>query len=325
MRIATFNLENLSDPPDGNTTLEARCRVLRPQLTRLNADILCLQEVGAERPGPKGTPRQFRALSALLEGTDYAGYHWAHSLSPDRRGPLDVHNLVIVSRNPIVRHRQFWNDLVPPPRHKFRMSEPASDEPVDIPWDRPSLYAEIELADGQSLHVFNLHLRAPLAAFVPGQKIGPFKWRTVSGWAEGFYVAALKRSGQALEVRYAIDGIFETQPNALIAVCGDMNAELREMPLRILRGDDMDTENPDLANRNMVPMENAEPESRRYSVIHGGRRAMLDHLLVSRPLFDRFETIHIHNENLNDELLDYQRSEHMEESHHAPVVASFDV
>lgn len=147
----------------------------------------------------------------------------------------------------------------------------------------------------------------------------------MSGWAEGFYIAALKRNGQALEVRYAIDEIFDSRPDALIAVCGDMNAELREMPLRILRGDAMDTDNSALDSRIMIPMENTTPESRRYSVIHGGRPVMLDHVLVSRALFERFESIDIRNEKLNDELLDYYRAENLAESHHAPVVACFDV
>jgi exonuclease III len=51
---------------------------------------------------------------------------------------------------------------------------------------------------------------------------------------------------------------------------------------------------------------------------------MLDHMLVSRPLFDRFERIEIHNEALKDELRDYRRSANLSESHHAPVVACFD-
>lgn len=323
MRIATFNVENLSDPPEGNTTLEARCRVLRPQLVRLSADILCLQEVGAERGSPKGEPRKFHSLSALLEGTDYADYYHVNSVLPDGRGPLDVHNVVILSRYPMVRYHQFWNDLVSPPQYRFETSEPVADTAVDIPWDRPALYAEIELANGRTLHVFNLHLRAPLAAFVPGQKIGPFKWRTVSGWAEGFYVAALKRSGQALEVRFAIDRIFDSEPGALIVVCGDMNAELREMPLRILRGDEMDTDNPALESRVMIPMENTAPETRRYSVIHGGRPAMLDHVLASQNLFDRFKNIEIRNECLTDELTDYRYAKNLAVSHHAPIIASF--
>lgn len=324
MRIATFNLENLSEQADGGTSLDVRCRALRPYLKRLDADVLCLQEVGGDRVGPKGSPRQFRALSRLLDGTDYSNYFRTHSTTKDGHGPLDVHNLVTLSRFPILRSQQFWNDLVSPPRHQFKTSEGGSGAAEPVTWDRPALYVELDLGTDNHLHVFNLHLRAPLAAFVPGQKLGPFKWRTVSGWAEGFFVAAVKRSGQALEVRFAIDDIFDNEPGALIALCGDMNAEAKEMPLRILCGDEMDTENPALEARVMVPMENATSESRRYSVIHGGRPSMLDHMLVSPALFKRFQTIEIHNERLSDELLDYRRAEKLEESHHAPIVAQFE-
>ena len=95
------------------------------------------------------------------------------------------------------------------------------------------------------------------------------------------------------------------------------------MPLRIMRGDESETENPVLAARMLIPMENAAPEKRRYTVLHGGRGAMLDHMLVSRSLFNRFEHIHINNETLSDELVDYQDHVPQLVSHHAPMVASF--
>ena len=44
LRIATFNLENLDDSAGAAVPIEARLRVLRPQLARLEADVLCLQE-----------------------------------------------------------------------------------------------------------------------------------------------------------------------------------------------------------------------------------------------------------------------------------------
>lgn len=324
VRLATFNLENLSGAPDAEAPLEARIRILRPQLERLDADILCLQEVGAERDG-KGEPRRFRALDALLRGTRYAGYGRAHSVLPDGRGPLDVHNLVILSRYPVVAHRQYWQDLIDPPVYRLRTAEPESEAPGAVPWDRPALHAEIDIAPGRTLHVFNLHLRAPLAAFVPGQKAGPFAWKSVPGWAEGFFLAAMKRNGQALEVRFAIDALFDADPDAWIALCGDMNAELNEMPLRILRGDEEDTGNGALANRVLIPLERAAPDSRRYSVLHGGRPVMLDHLLVSRPMMRGFREVEIHNEALGDELVAYATVAHSPESYHAPLVARFDI
>jgi len=52
LRIATFNLENLDDKPGQKPTFDERIALMRPQLLRLNADILCLQEVnGQEVPG----------------------------------------------------------------------------------------------------------------------------------------------------------------------------------------------------------------------------------------------------------------------------------
>jgi endonuclease/exonuclease/phosphatase family metal-dependent hydrolase len=45
VRIATFNLENFDDKPNTRPTIEERIALMRPQLLRINADILCLQEV----------------------------------------------------------------------------------------------------------------------------------------------------------------------------------------------------------------------------------------------------------------------------------------
>ena len=41
LRIATFNLMNLDDRRDRIPSLEDRIPILRPQLVRLDADILC--------------------------------------------------------------------------------------------------------------------------------------------------------------------------------------------------------------------------------------------------------------------------------------------
>lgn len=52
LRVATFNLENLDDKAGKKPTLEERIAVMRPMLLRLDADVLCLQEVnGQEKLG----------------------------------------------------------------------------------------------------------------------------------------------------------------------------------------------------------------------------------------------------------------------------------
>lgn len=173
--------------------------------------------------------------------------------------------------------------------------------------------------------MINLHLKAPLAAYVPGQKIGPFAWQSVSGWAEGFLRAAIKRSGQALEVRLLIDQIFEEDPQALLVLAGDFNAEEREVPLRMLVGSPEDTGNGLLVPHSLVLLEHTVPESQRFTVIHRGRKQMLDHLLVSRTMFAKYRNIEIHNEMLGDELVAYTLIEAAPESYHAPVVAEFEM
>ena len=83
LRIATFNLENLDDKPRQQPTLDERTAVMRPQLLRLQADILCLQEVnGQEEPG---RPRRFLALARLLGGTPYAADNRVSTLTVDGR------------------------------------------------------------------------------------------------------------------------------------------------------------------------------------------------------------------------------------------------
>ncbi|MEQ8195880.1 MAG: endonuclease, partial [Rhodospirillales bacterium] len=194
-----------------------------------------------------------------------------------------------------------------------------------ITWDRPLLKASVRLPGGRRLHVVNLHLRSPLAALVPGQKEDSFTWRNTHAWAEGFFMATVKRAGQALETRMTVDRLFDAEPEALIAVCGDFNAEERETPLRTIRADVEDTGNGRLAGRVLIPMDRTVPETQRFSVIHQGHKVMLDHILVSRRLLEFYRHVEIHNEALGDEAVAYSGVRHSPESYHAPVVAEFEL
>jgi predicted extracellular nuclease len=186
------------------------------------------------------------------------------------------------------------------------------------------LVCDIGLADGTTLTVVNVHLRAPLASPVAGQKTGPFAWRTVAGWAEGFFLSALKREGQALELRLAVDGMLEADPGALIAVAGDFNAEDYGPTMRLVVAAEEDLGAGELAARSLIVLDRALPADRRWSVLHHGRQQMLDHILASRALYGRFRTIEVHNEGLGDEALGYAKAMHSAASYHAPVVATFD-
>jgi len=320
MRIATFNLENLGGDGTAEDDLASRLPLLRPQLQRLAADVLCLQEVNSAK---RGGERHLDALDTLLEGGPYAHFHRAHTVRADTGRPADRHNLVILSRWPIVAQAQIRNDLVPPPAWRTVTATPPAEGPEPLPFERPLLRATVALPSGKPLEVLNVHLRAPLAAPVTGQKQSGGVWRTQAGWAEGFVLAALKRAAQALEARLVIDGLFEADPRALVAAAGDFNCEGHETPLRVVAGEVDDTGNPALAETSLVPLERSVPETQRFSLIHRGRRVMFDHILVSRTLLGFYRETEVHNETLGDELLAQLRPGEPRESAHAPVVAEF--
>lgn len=324
LRLATFNLESLDDGPDVRPPLADRIAVLAPMLERLDADILCLQEINGQRlEGAK--ERKLLALERLLEASAMRGYRVAVTSKRGGGGLNDHHNLVTLSRRPIAATEQLWHDLVPEPRHVYVTADPAVTDAVRLAWERPILYTRIDRGGGKPLHLFNVHLRAPLACPVPGQKAGTFAWKSIAGWAEGYYLSEIKRAGQAFELRLAIDSLFDADADADICIAGDFNAEENHTPIEILRGEDDNIGNGALSARVMVPVEHSLPADRRFTVIHQGRRQMLDHIMVSRRLMGRYRGSEIHNEALADELTGQVAVNPSPVSYHAPVVALFDM
>ncbi|MCC2113000.1 MAG: endonuclease/exonuclease/phosphatase family protein, partial [Hyphomicrobiales bacterium] len=323
MRIATFNLESLGDDRLDEAALEERIAVLRPQISSLNADVLCLQEVNGQKPHGGG-PRNLEALDRLLEGMPEADFYRAATTNTRTGGVGDQHNLVVLSRWPLREVHEIHHDFVDAPRWRRDTAIPADTDPQPIEWDRPILYLSIDLPEERTLHVFDVHFRAPIAAPVPGQKLSAQEWKTVSGWAEGYFVATMKRIGQALELRLSVDRLIDAEKKPLVAVAGDFNAERFESPLRIAVADVDDTGNAGLASYRLTPVERTLPEDERYTVLHHGRHLMLDHILVSPSLFDRLKAVTIHNTELADEAEPADREAGPIGSFHAPLVATFE-
>lgn len=320
LRVATFNLENLDEPRKGGVALDDRIAVLRPQLLELRADVLCLQEVSAH--ARHDGLHQLHALDRLVEGTAYAAFARATSKGASG-GPSDKHNLVVLSRLPILEQHQHLHDLVEPPLVRLATAPEPHEERVR--WDRPLLEVHLALADGSRLVVFDVHLRAPRAAPIDGQKLSPHVWRTSEGWAEGYLLASIKRVGQALELRRHVDRALDEDSEAKILVAGDLNADITDCAFRILRADVEDTGNPTLASRSLVALEERIPEEHRYTVLHRGRRSLLDHLLVSASLASRCVGGTILNEGLLDEYEVGVAGIEPVGSLHAPLIAELDL
>jgi endonuclease/exonuclease/phosphatase family metal-dependent hydrolase len=319
MRLATFNIESLDLAPETEVPFEIRAAVLRPALERIAADVLCLQEVNGQHVA--GAPeRRLVALDMLLQGTRYEAYQRAATSGPTGRGVASVHNLVTLSRYPMRHQREVRHERVQPLLHRYVTGSSAGSEPQPVGFDRPLLLAEIELPGGRGLDVFNLHLCAPRASAIPGEKLSSSQWRTTSGWAEGYFLSSLKRTAQALELRLLVDDLLARDPERLIAVAGDFNAEDHETPVRLAVAAGEHTGNPALASRSLIVLDRAIPTDRRWSVLHRGRPEMLDHILASRSLAIRLRGIEAHNEGLDDGALGAAA---IAGSSHAALVAEF--
>jgi endonuclease/exonuclease/phosphatase family metal-dependent hydrolase len=309
LTIGSFNLDNLDAD---EIRFASRLTALAPALGWLDADILCLQEVNADRVDGG---RRLVALDRLLEGTPYAQFHRIATTSPSGHGPFDVHNLVILSRFPLLAFRQIHHQLVPP---ILLPSPSGSAVPAAIvEWDRPFLAAAVSLESTPPIWVVNLHLRAPIPAYVEGGKKDG-RWRSNALWAQGFFRAAVKRVGQALETRMFIDELFDGDAGALIAVCGDFNAEGAEMPLRMIRADPVDADAPELAPRRLIALEEPEPEP---TALHRGRPMRPDHVLASPAL----ARLHLRTEVRRERLIDDESEPPPAGSTHRPLRALFSI
>jgi len=320
MRIASFNLENFDDDPKSPDTLTERIAVMRPQLERLRADVLCLQEINGQETD--GQPRALLALDKLLENTDYADFHRVSTLTT-KGEPYDERNLVILSRLPIVEHKQIKHEFAEPPFYKKVTAAPPEGAAREVTWERPLLYARLDLGERHSLHVINLHLKSRLPSNIEGQMLNQYTWKTASGWAEGYFISSMKRVGQALETRRFVDSLFDEDEQALIVLCGDFNAAVGEVPLEAICGAVENTSNPKLTNRVLVACEQTVPGSSRFSLYHHGKGEMLDHILASRRLLSIYRGTEVHNEMLHDESAAFASDKLYPESDHAPVVVEF--
>ena len=160
LRVATFNLENLGkDPKPTEPTLAERIAVMKPQLVRLRADILCLQEAFAQEPA--GQPRDLYALHDLIAGTQYADPSYNLVSTTIASGQVRKNrNLVILSRFPISTHAQYMHDIIPAPSYRKAVPPDPDQTAQPVGWERPILHAEITLPDNSTLHVMTVHLKS---------------------------------------------------------------------------------------------------------------------------------------------------------------------
>ena len=318
LRIGTFNFDNLddSDPVE----FKRRKAVLKPMLERINADLLFLQEV-----------HSINAVTELIKDTRYEQEHFhmecTKTKSSNRTQPYKRRNLVILSKYPIQNPMHYYHDLVEKPKWKrITTTDPTASD--NIIWERPVFHCEIKLGNNKILHAINLHLKSKIPTNIEGQRHPEKKWLwfNIYGWAEGYFISTMKRVGQALETRMLIDKeIFANDPEAVIVVAGDLNAEIDSVPFKTIVGSMREVSNPDLGPFIMVPCEFNVPLDQRFSLLHHGKGNMLDHVIVSKSLYPYWKGTEIFNELIPDKSIAFSLPEYYPESDHAPVIATFEL
>ncbi len=218
LRLATYNVENLFDPFDDPTlsgeyddidevTREVRVRAIAEQIRKLDADVLCLEEVESE-----ACLRWFR--DTYLEGMGYD-----HLASRDVGYYRGVEQSVL-SRVPIERVSIFEGDDATISDMEARRT-PEAAKRVNGTWSKPQ--------DGAPPERFQ---RSPLRVDL----------RTEEGYALTVFVVHFKagrfdhqRELEALQVEAFVGEMLERNPDANVAVLGDFNATPNQMATKSLR------------------------------------------------------------------------------------------
>ncbi len=298
LRVATFNVLNLFDAaePGHASIIGEKIAHLANQIQAADADVVGLQEIGSEKL------LEELVLSLHL----HAPYIHRVVGTPDVRGIRNA----LISRLPFKSSRVLTSPQLEFPR--FVEGDP-SPYGARLPLRRGVVHAEVDAGDLGSVDVLVVHFKSgrgvPLRT-AGGEPIAPVVSRD---YGEATVRALVFRAAEALFVRGAVDELL-ADPKRKVAVVGDFNDVIDSVPVRIIRG-----------GGPMLLQSCAElvPKDKRFTVMHGGDRKAIDHVLVSPELRNTLKNCSILNEQLNDHgpgYTDVPRAE----SDHALVVATFE-
>ncbi|MFI1028403.1 endonuclease/exonuclease/phosphatase family protein [Streptomyces sp. NPDC020951] len=275
--IGTWNLENLYRPggrfgPKDEDAYAAKLKALASTITRLDPDLLGVQEVG--------DPQALADLTDTLDGQ----WHTALSAHPDGRG-IRVGFLSRLPLTTLADVTDFPSSLAP-------VQADDHNEPT-ARMGRGALAVRLEPAPGHPLDVVVCHLKSKLLSFPDGR----FNPRDEGERARYAAYALFRRGAEAVTVRGLADELLAGDGEARdVAVLGDLNDEPAAATTQILLGPTGSQigasgfDRPDHGDAarlwNLAP---SIPEDQRHSRVHAGQPELIDHILVSHALLARVE------------------------------------
>lgn len=277
LKLTTFNLENLGirpgeDSPESRRRLPGHIETLRKVLSKLSADILCVQEV-----------IDADCLTKLVEGLGFR--HMEISRPP--KNPLCM---AVLSRYPIISAK----NVVEETHIDARDIDADFSASVTAHFSRPVF--EVVVAPGErQVTIYTVHWKSKIPTALSSGAGQTWPWANFFEVAQGRMISEVTRMAQAMGLRKLIDRKLAEDPEALIAVAGDFNDVLDSEAVRMILGDSRAVRASELAASELWACETELPSDKNYTMIYRGNRQMLDHIFVSRPLkelFVRAEVLH---------------------------------
>lgn len=298
LRVATYNVLNLFDGQNAaeSKVISDKIEFLAARILESEADVVGLQEIGSEK----------LLEELVLSLQKHASYTHRVVGTPDVRGIRNA----LVSRLPFKSSQVLTSPHLEFPR--FVEGDPPPFG-ARLPLRRGVVQAEVDAGDLGSVDVLVVHFKSgrgvPLRT-AAGEPIPPVVSRD---YGEATVRALVFRAAEALFVRGAVDALL-ADPLKKVAVIGDFNDVIDSVPVRIIRGG-----GPML----LQSCTELVSKEKRFTVMHGGNRNTIDHILVSQEMRNRLKNCGILNELLHDHDAGYSDAPRAD-SDHALVVASFE-
>ena len=275
LTLATFNVKDLLLPREEaeRNVLAAKLGWIAETLRACAADVIGLQEVGTEA-----------LVRAVLERLADSRYGVPVMGTADARGI----RCALLSRVPVITSRVHTAESLPFP--VFQNGDPAPFG-ARIPLRRGVVHARVDAPGLGPVDILVAHFKSarPVQARdASGRELPATNARMR---AEAAVRSLVWRAAEALYVRRLVDDLLAPDPEARVAVVGDLNDVPGSPALRAVQGE---------GTGELFDCAAGVDASARFSVLHDGRRIQIDHVLASAALFPHLRGARFLNATLRE-------------------------
>jgi endonuclease/exonuclease/phosphatase family metal-dependent hydrolase len=275
LTLATFNVKDLLEPRDAveRSVLGAKLAWIAQMLRACDADVVGLQEVGSAE--------LVRAVLDRLDG---------HAYGEPVMGTVDARGIgcALLSRIPVVAARVHTAESLPFP--VFRDGDPAPFG-ARIPLRRGVVHARVDAPGLGPVDVLVAHFKSSRP--VPARDASGRELLSMSAHmrSEAVVRSLVWRAAEALYVRRLVDDVLASNPDARVAVVGDLNDVPGSPAVRAVRGE---------GEGELLDCAAGVDAAARFSAMHDGRRTQIDHVLASAALFAHLQGARFLNAELRE-------------------------